>query len=138
MRPFLSFLAALCLWPCASLYAAKQPNIVIIMADDMGFSDIGCYGSEIKTPVLDKLAANGLRFTQFYNTSRCCPTRASLLTGMYQHQAGIGVMTGDNKLPGYRCELGRDVDTIAESMCSGGSRRYMRAQWHVTARPSVV
>ena len=70
--------------------SAKQPNIVIIMADDMGFSDIGCYGSEIKTPVLDNLAANGLRFTQFYNTSRCCPTRASLLTGMYQHQAGIG------------------------------------------------
>ena len=65
-----------------SVQAAKQPNIVIIMADDMGFSDIGCYGSEIKTPVLDKLAANGLRFTQFYNTSRCCPTRASLLTGI--------------------------------------------------------
>ena len=85
--------------------AVKQPNIVIIMADDMGFSDIGCYGSEIKTPTLDKLAENGLRFSQFYNTSRCCPTRASLLTGMYQHQAGIGLMTGDNKLPGYRLSL---------------------------------
>ena len=110
----------------------KQPNIVIIMADDMGFSDIGCYGSEIKTPVLDKLAANGLRFTQFYNTSRCCPTRASLLTGMYQHQAGIGLMTGDNKLPGYRGELGRDVMTIAEALGTGGYRRYMSGKWHVT------
>ena len=110
----------------------KQPNIVIIMADDMGFSDIGCYGSEINTPVLDKLAANGLRFTQFYNTSRCCPTRASLLTGMYQHQAGIGLMTGDNKLPGYRGELGRDVVTIAEALGTGGYRRYMSGKWHVT------
>ena len=110
----------------------KQPNIVIIMADDMGFSDIGCYGSEIKTPVLDKLAKNGLRFTQFYNTSRCCPTRASLLTGMYQHQAGIGLMTGDNKLPGYRGELGRDVVTIAEALGTGGYRRYMSGKWHVT------
>ena len=71
----------LALGQALSVKAAKQPNIVIIMADDMGFSDIGCYGSEIKTPVLDKLAANGLRFTQFYNTSRCCPTRAALRTG---------------------------------------------------------
>ena len=102
------------------------------MADDMGFSDIGCYGSEIKTPVLDKLAANGLRFSQFYNTSRCCPTRASLLTGMYQHQAGIGLMTGDNKLPGYRGELGRDVVTIAEALSTAGYRRYMSGKWHVT------
>ena len=84
------FLFLSALGQAVSLQAAKQPNIVIIMADDMGFSDIGCYGSEIKTPTLDKLAANGLRFAQFYNTSRCCPTRASLLTGMYQHQAGIG------------------------------------------------
>ncbi len=116
----------------STLWAAKPPNIVIIMADDMGFSDIGCYGSEIKTPVFDKLAANGLRFTQFYNTSRCCLTRASLLTGMYQHQAGIGLMTGDNKLPGYRGELGRDVVTIAEALSTGGYRRYMSGKWHVT------
>ncbi|MCP4513198.1 MAG: sulfatase-like hydrolase/transferase, partial [Fuerstiella sp.] len=74
--------------------AAERPNIVLVMADDMGYSDIGCYGSEIQTPVLDGLAGNGLRFTQFYNTSRCCPTRASLLTGLYSHQAGIGLMTG--------------------------------------------
>ena len=71
---------------------AKRPNIVVILVDDMGFSDIGCYGSEIPTPNLDKLAAGGLRFTQFYNTARCCPTRASLLTGLYPHQAGVGHM----------------------------------------------
>ena len=72
----------LALGQALSVQASKQPNIVIIMADDMGFSDIGCYGSEINTPVLDKLAENGLRFAQFYNTSRCCPTRAAVLTGM--------------------------------------------------------
>ncbi|MDE2682072.1 MAG: sulfatase-like hydrolase/transferase, partial [Verrucomicrobiota bacterium] len=132
MRHISIFLAALCLLIGIQTHAAKQPNIVIIMADDMGFSDIGCYGSEIKTPTLDKLAANGLRFTQFYNTSRCCPTRASLLSGMYQHQAGIGLMTGDNKLPGYRGELGRDVVSIAEALSTGGYRRYMSGKWHVT------
>ena len=130
MRLIFLFIGALVF--SVGAYAAKQPNIVLIMADDMGFSDIGCYGSEIKTPTLDKLAENGLRFSQFYNTSRCCPTRASLLTGMYQHQAGIGLMTGDNNLPGYRGELGRDVVTIAEALSIGGYRRYMSGKWHVT------
>ncbi len=120
----------------ATLLSAKPPNIVIIMADDMGFSDLGCYGSEIQTPNLDKLAANGLRFTQFYNTARCCPTRASLLSGMYQHQAGIGLMTGDSKLPGYRGELGRDVVSIAEALGTGGYSRYMSGKWHVTRHVS--
>jgi arylsulfatase len=72
-----------------------RPNIVVILSDDMGFSDIGCYGGEINTPNLDQLAAGGLRFAQFYNTARCCPTRASLLTGLYPHQAGIGHMMED-------------------------------------------
>ena len=67
--------------------APAKPNIIIILVDDMGFSDIGCYGSEIPTPNVDRLAAGGLRFTQFYNTGRCCPTRAALLTGLYSHQA---------------------------------------------------
>ena len=75
--------------------AAERPNIIVILSDDMGFSDLGCYGGEIATPNLDKLAAGGLRFTQFYNTARCCPTRASLLTGLYPHQAGIGHMMED-------------------------------------------
>ena len=113
-----------------SLIAA--PNIIIMMSDDMGYSDIGCYGSEIQTPTLDRLAANGLRFSQFYNTARCCPTRAALLTGVYQHQAGIGLMTGDKKLPGYRGELGRDVVSIAEALGTGGYRCYMSGKWHVT------
>ena len=82
--------------------APPRPNIVVILVDDMGFSDIGCYGSEIPTPNLDKLAAGGLRFTQFYNTGRCCPTRASLLTGLYPHQAGVGHMTEDRGEDGYR------------------------------------
>ena len=80
-------------------FTAERPNIILIMSDDMGYSDIGCYGGEINTPNLDALAANGLRFTQFYNTARCCPTRASLLTGLYPHQAGIGHMTSDYGLP---------------------------------------
>ena len=111
---------------------AAPPNIVVIMSDDMGFSDIGCYGGEIRTPTLDALAAGGIRFSQFYNTARCCPTRAALLTGVYQHQAGIGLMTGNRKLPGYRGELGRDVVTFAEALKAGGYRTYMSGKWHVT------
>ena len=70
----------------------RRPNILVVLSDDMGFSDLGCYGGEITTPNLDALAAGGVRFTQFYNTARCCPTRASLLTGLYPHQAGVGHM----------------------------------------------
>ena len=82
--------------------APSRPNIVILLADDMGYSDIGCYGSEIATPNLDRLAAGGLRFTQFYNTARCCPTRAALLTGLYSHQAGVGHMVENKGAPGYQ------------------------------------
>ena len=92
--------------------APARPNIVIILADDMGFSDIGCYGSEIATPNLDRLAAGGLRFTQFYNTARCCPTRAALLTGLYSHQAGIGHMVDDKGFDGYRGDLNKRCVTI--------------------------
>jgi arylsulfatase A-like enzyme len=102
------------------------------MSDDMGFSDIGCYGGEINTPNLDQLAEHGVRFSQFYNTARCCPTRAALLSGVYQHQAGIGLMTGDKKLPGYRGDLGRNVVSIAEALSTAGYRRYMAGKWHVT------
>lgn len=119
---------------CTSLFAAERPNVMIIMADDMGFSDIGCYGSEIETPHLDRLAENGIRFTQFYNTGRCCPTRASLLTGLYPHQAGIGHMMEDRKLPGYRGELGKNTQTIAEVMQSAGYATYMSGKWHVTRK----
>jgi len=111
--------------------AAAAPNIVLIMSDDMGFSDIGCYGGEINTPNLDRLARGGLRFTQFYNGARCCPTRASLLTGVYPHQAGMGMMTDHTDLPGYRGDLGRNVMTIAEALGTGGYRCYMTGKWHV-------
>lgn len=80
----------------------KQPNIIVILADDLGFSDIGAFGSEIKTPNLDKLAKNGLIIKQFYNAGRCCPSRASLLTGLYPHQAGIGDMVQDKGFPAYQ------------------------------------
>src|SRR5262245_2219393 len=81
---------------------APRPNVLLSLADDLGFSDLGCYGGEIATPNLDKLAANGLQFRQFYNCTRCCPTRASLLTGLYPHQAGVGGMNNDTGRPGYR------------------------------------
>jgi arylsulfatase A-like enzyme len=115
----------------AAFAAERKPNIVIILSDDMGFSDIGCYGGEIRTPNLDALAAGGLRFTQFYNTARCCPTRASLLTGLYSHQAGIGHMMDDSGLPGYRGRLNFDTPTIAEVLKPAGYRTYMTGKWHV-------
>ena len=118
---------------------AERPNIVLIMSDDMGYSDIGCYGGEIDTPNLDELAANGLRFTQFYNTGRCCPTRASLLTGLYQHQAGIGHMMRDRGLAGYRGDLNDHALTIAQVLKQAGYRNYMAGKWHVTPyRPNNI
>ncbi|EMI55031.1 arylsulfatase [Rhodopirellula sallentina SM41] len=120
--PLLCFLAVACLLPNV-LLAGERPNIVIVMVDDMGFSDIGCYGGEINTPNLDKLAENGVRFSQFYNTGRCCPTRASLLTGLYSHQAGIGHMTADQGVPGYRGHLNDRCVTIAEVLGEAGTFR---------------
>jgi arylsulfatase A-like enzyme len=109
-----------------------QPNIILIMSDDMGYSDIGCYGGVINTPVLDGLAENGLRFTQFYNTARCCPTRASLITGLYQHQAGIGHMMNDRGSDAYRGDLSKNAVTIAEVLKQAGYTTYMSGKWHVT------
>ena len=104
----------------ATASAGDRPDIIYIMSDDMGFSDIGCYGSEISTPRLDSLAAGGLRFTQFYNTARCCPTRACLLTGLSPHQAGVGHMMGDRGYDGYRGDLNRNCVTIAEALRTAG------------------
>lgn len=109
-----------------------KPNILIILADDMGYSDIGCYGSEINTPNIDRLAAEGLRFSSFYNAARCCPTRASLLTGLYPHQAGMGGMTGGNgALGSYQGYLNRNCVTIAEVLKSGGYYTAASGKWHV-------
>ncbi len=113
-------------------WAAKRPNIIIMMADDMGYSDIGPYGGEIQTPTLDALAKKGVRFTQFYNTARCCPTRATLLTGLYAHQAGIGHMMDDRGWEGYRGELGGNAVTIAQVLKTAGYRTYLSGKWHVT------
>jgi len=110
---------------------AQRPNIILIMNDDMGFSDLACYGSEIATPTLDRLAKGGVRFTQFYNCARCCPTRASLLTGLYPHQAGIGHMVGNLGYPSYQGYLSDRCVTIAEVLRQAGYRTYMSGKWHV-------
>jgi len=109
-----------------------RPNIVLILNDDMGYSDLGCYGGEVSTPNLDALAAGGLRYTQFYNTARCCPSRASLLTGLYPHQADVGHMTNDDGIDGYLGDLSLHSATIAEALKSGGYATYMSGKWHVT------
>jgi arylsulfatase A-like enzyme len=128
MKRFLSFvLFALCSFSAA----ADKPNIIVILVDDMGFADLGCYGSEIPTPNLDALAAGGLRFTQFYNTARCCPTRASLLTGLYPHQTGVGHMTEDKGVPGYAGRLNDSCVTIAEVLKPAGYFTAMTGKWHV-------
>lgn len=114
------------------LNVEARPNIIIIMADDLGFSDLGCYGGEINTPNLDALASNGLRFNSFYNTSRCCPTRASLLTGLQPHQAGIGRMTMNMGLPGYQGTLGNNTVTLAEVLKTAGYQTGMTGKWHVS------
>jgi arylsulfatase A-like enzyme len=111
---------------------AKRPNIIVIMADDMGFSDAGCYGGEINTPNIDFLAQNGIRYRQFYNTSRCCPTRASLLTGLYNHQAGIGKMTEAENQPGYQGHITENAVSIAEVLKSAGYHTAMSGKWHVS------
>jgi len=110
----------------------NRPNIIVILADDLGYSDLGCYGGEIQTPNLDYLAFNGIRFSAFYNTSRCCPTRASLLTGLYNQQAGIGEMTTDRNLPGYRGHLTNNTVTIAEVLKGAGYHTGMTGKWHVS------
>ena len=144
MRLTLTLLTALLLAPLAALHAADdKPNILIILADDLGWSDLGCYGGEIRTPNLDSLAAGGLRFTQFYSCTRCCPSRASLLTGLYPHQAGIGLMTSDQAakfpgagdkgeaFPGYRGALNANCVTIAQVLKPVGYRTAAVGKWHV-------
>jgi len=108
-----------------------RPNIIIILADDMGYSDLGLFGSGIYTPNIDSLAETGLLMTQFYNASRCCPSRASLLTGLYQHQAGMGDMVTPRKEPAYQGFLNKNCVTIAEALKQTGYNTYMAGKWHV-------
>ena len=111
--------------------ASSRPNIIVILVDDMGYSDIGCFGSEIRTPNLDSLAAGGLRFSQMYNSARCCPSRAALLTGLNPHQAGVGHMVADLGVPEYQGYLKENAITIAEALKADGYSTFMSGKWHV-------
>ncbi|WP_256199812.1 sulfatase-like hydrolase/transferase [Verrucomicrobium spinosum] len=138
----LTLLATVC--SVAAAAPSERPNVVVMLVDDMGWSDIGCYGGELKTPNLDALAKGGVRFTQFYNAARCCPTRASLLTGLYPHQAGVGHMTDErrdekgNALPGYSGRLNDTSVTIAEVLGQAGYFTAMTGKWHVGQNLGVV
>ena len=132
MKSLLPLLLLFLLPGCAQPEPDTRPNIIIIMADDMGYSDIGSYGGEVSTPTLDAMAAEGIRFTQFYNMARCCPTRASLLTGLYPHQAGVGHMDYDAGLPGYQGDLSQQSVTIAQVVKEAGYSTYMSGKWHVS------
>lgn len=111
----------------------ERPNILIILADDLGFSDLGCYGGEVESPNLDQLAENGLRYKQFYNAARCCPSRAALMTGLYPHQTGMGWMAAaDLGTPAYSGTLNEQSVTIAEVLKTAGYSTYMTGKWHLT------
>jgi len=114
--------------------SAARPNIVLILADDLGYSDLGCYGGEIRTPHLDRLAADGVRLAQFYNTARCSPSRASLLTGLHPHQTGIGILTNDDGPRGYPGTLRADSATVAEVLGAAGYDTAMFGKWHLTGQ----
>ena len=110
----------------------KKTNIVVMMVDDLGYSDLGCYGGEISTPNIDALGYDGLRFTQMYNGARCCPSRAALLTGLHPHQAGIGQLSADLGVPSYQGYLRDGCVTIAEVMKDAGYRTMISGKWHVS------
>jgi arylsulfatase len=122
--------------------AATKPNILLILADDLGFSDIGCYGGEVRTPNIDALAAEGLRFTQFYSAARCCPSRAALMTGLYPHQAQVGDMVDEYarkvremlSTAAYSDRLNPNAPTIAEVLRAAGYRTGMSGKWHLGYR----
>ncbi|MEM7336834.1 MAG: arylsulfatase [Chloroflexota bacterium] len=109
----------------------EKPNVILILLDDMGFADLGVMGSEIQTPNIDKLANDGVLLTQMYNCARCCPTRASLLTGLYPHNAGVGQMTANLGERAYQGHLREDAVTIAEMLKTNGYRTMMSGKWHV-------
>jgi arylsulfatase A-like enzyme len=108
-------------------------NVVVVLADDLGFSDLGCYGGEIATPHLDRLGRAGVRMSSFYNTARCSPSRASLLTGRHPHETGIGILTGDGRPDGYPGTLSLDVPTMAELLSDLGYRTGLVGKWHLSS-----
>lgn len=111
----------------------SRPDIVLILADDMGFSDVGCYGGEIETPHIDRLGREGVRFTQFYNTARCSPSRASLMTGLHPHQVGVGILNFDDTPDGYPGDLSEQSVTVAEALREAGYATYLSGKWHLSS-----
>lgn len=111
----------------------RRPDVVVILADDMGYSDIGCFGGEIDTPNLDRIGGEGVRLTQFYNTARCSPSRASLLTGLHPHQVGIGILNFDDSPDGYPGDLSPESVTIPEALAPAGYRSYLAGKWHLSS-----
>lgn len=141
MNPLSKLLSPLALCLCLLLSATvnaqaeNRPNVIVILVDDMGYSDVGAFGGEVRTPHIDSLAKGGLRFTQMYNSARCCPSRASLLTGLYSHQAGIANFTGGDRTaklgPAYRGRLNKQCVTLAEVLKATGYNTYGVGKWHV-------
>ena len=137
MKSLFTLVVTMCL--CTVAYAAEleRPNFLIIVADDMGYSDAGCYGGEIATPHLDALAAGGLRFTQFYNTARCWPTRVALLSGYYPQQVRRDSMPGVDPIE-FVCSVLRPnwARLIPEHLRPLGYRSYHSGKWHVDGKPT--
>jgi len=138
LKYFLSLVSCFLCLPDVNLSLAEtrgRPNVLVILADDLGYSDLGCYGSEIRTPHIDQFAKNSLRFTQFYNSARCCPSRAALMTGLYPTQAGIGDFTtnipDEKRGPGYLGRLNGQCATIAELLDPLGYGCYFIGKWHM-------
>ena len=120
-------------WPSATKPPAGAPNILVVLFDDVGFSDFGCYGSPIKTPTIDRLASEGLRYSGFHTTAMCSTTRAALLTGRNHHSVGVGCLANfDSGYPGYRGKIAREAGTLAEMLKAHAYRNYMVGKWHVT------
>lgn len=138
--------ALLTVWAAleAANASASRPNVLLVLADDLGYSDLGCFGGEIRTPNLDALADDGLRYTSFYNSARCCPSRASLISGLYPHQAGIGSFVRKDKKPpkgfgpAYQGYLNDGCVTIAEVLKQAGYTTWMSGKWHMGSDPGPV
>ena len=121
-------------WPQAQTPPKGAPNLLVVLFDDVGFSDFGCYGSPIETPTIDALAAGGLRYTSFHTTAMCSTTRAALLTGRNHHSVGMGCLANfDSGYPGYRGKITKEAATLAEMLRPAGYRNYMLGKWHVTS-----
>jgi arylsulfatase A-like enzyme len=125
-------------WPPRTKAPLGAPNILVVLFDDVGFSDFGCYGSPIKTPTIDRLAAQGLRYTGFHTTAMCSTTRAALLTGRNHHSVGVGCLANfDSGFPGYRGKIAKEAGTLAEMLRPHAYRNYIVGKWHVTPLTEV-